>query len=314
MIRENQEIDPNSGVEVNLKELIALQVFARELMLPLTMPLKNHWVGGHISSMRGRGMDFEEVRVYSPGDDVRTMDWRVTARTNTPHVKVYHEERERPVFLVVDCSSTMHFGTKVAFKSVIAAKMAALLAWATDFSGDRIGAVLFSEKEEINFKPTSRANGVLPILSGLTKLSQQAQGDGGGVVTMDKVLARLRRVAPTGSIIFILSDFAHFDDAIVQQIKHLTLRHQLIAGFVYDPLEAELPNIGVCQFTNGNENLVLNSASQDTRHRYQEQFYVRMDEVREIITRSGQSFFQIATNQAILPVLQEVLRRTGEVK
>lgn len=302
-----------SGVSVSLKELIELQIQARELVLPLTKPLSNHWVGGHISTMRGRGMDFEEVRVYSPGDDVRTMDWRVTARTNTPHVKVYREERERPVFIVADFCSTMFFGTRVAFKSVIAAKVAALLAWATVMVGDRVGAVLFSEDEEIDIKPTSRNSAVLPILNALSKMTM-SRSDVGCENKLDNVLSRLRRVAPTGSIIFLLSDFENADEKMHKQLQHLAMRHQIITGLIYDPLECDLPDIGICQMTNGNENLLLNSASHDTQHRYKEQFYVKLNHLRDLANRTGQSFFQLATNQPIIPVLQEVLRRTGEVK
>lgn len=312
MLKESSEIDSKNGASISLKELIDLQTSAHELILPLSKPLRNFWVGGHISAMRGRGMEFEEVRVYSPGDDVRTMDWRVTARSNTPHVKIFREERERPVFLVVDFSPTMFFGTRVAFKSVIAAKIAALIAWSTALVGDRIGAVMFSEHEEIDIKPASRLKGVLPILNGLTKLctpSNEPAVDN----SLTKVLSRLGRVAPTGSMIFILSDFENLDEQWQQHMQQLCARHQIIAGMIYDPLESELPEIGVCQFTNGNENLLVNTSNNDTRHRYSQQFYGKMQNIRDFITRSGQSYFQLATNEPILPVLQEVLRRTGEL-
>ncbi len=120
--------------------------------------------GGYLSGFKGRGMDFEEVRAYQPGDDVRLIDWRVTARTGKPFTKIFHEERERPVFIVVDLSATMFFGTKTAFKSVIAAKVAALIAWAAVKNGDRVGGIFYGGENCHELRPKSRNRGVLPFL------------------------------------------------------------------------------------------------------------------------------------------------------
>ena len=118
--------------------------------------------GGHLSRFRGRGMEFDESRIYQPGDDPRNMDWRVTARSGRPHVKLFREKRERPVWLLVDIGPRMRFGTRVAFKSVIAARAAALLAWAAADRGDRVGGMVFDESRSFERRPATRAHGLLP--------------------------------------------------------------------------------------------------------------------------------------------------------
>ena len=119
--------------------------------------------GGYVSPYRGRGMEFEEVRAYQPGDDIRNMDWRVTARTGRPHTKLFREERERPVLFLVDLGPSMAFGTRVAFKSVVAARAAALLAWAARDNGDRIGGIVFAGKRHRELRPAARERGMLPF-------------------------------------------------------------------------------------------------------------------------------------------------------
>jgi len=119
----------------------------------------------------GRGIDFEETRIYQPGDDIRTMDWRVTARTGKPHTKVYREERERPTFFLVDYNPSMFFGSKVAFKSVIAAKTAAILAWAAAREGNRVGGLVFSGNLLRTTPLKASSHGVLPLLKSLANVS-----------------------------------------------------------------------------------------------------------------------------------------------
>lgn len=155
------------GVRVSLQELLALRGEARRLDLAPRGKVLATRSGGHLSPFRGRGMEFDEARIYQPGDDPRNMDWRVTARAGRPHVKLFREERERPLWLLVDQGPAMRFGTRVAFKSVIAAQAAALLAWAAVDRGDRVGGLIFDEQGRFEQKPAARTHGLLPLLQAL---------------------------------------------------------------------------------------------------------------------------------------------------
>ena len=142
--RQNGE-HADKGVRLTIDELLALRREAMALDLSSNYRVSSTLAGGYRSKFRGRGMDFDEVRLYQPGDDIRNIDWRVTARTGKPHTKLFREERERPVFLLLDQSKHLFFGSRVAFKSVIAARAASLLIWASITAGSRIGGVLFDD-------------------------------------------------------------------------------------------------------------------------------------------------------------------------
>src|SRR5262245_26271451 len=145
----------NEGLFVEIEELIALQrLVKRAFLYPEGRGFRVQ--DNHQSPVRGRGMDFSEVRGYQPQDDIRRMDWRVTARTGRPHIKVYQEERERPVVFLVDFSASMYFGTRIAFKSVVAARLAALLAWTVNQQGDRVGGLLYSANLHKELPPKGR--------------------------------------------------------------------------------------------------------------------------------------------------------------
>ena len=201
------ETNPFRGVRVHLKDLIQ----ARHAIghLGANRRTRSHALlaGGERSPFKGRGIDFEESRRYQPGDDVRLMDWRVTARTNEPHVKVFREERERPVFMVVDDRQTMHFGTKVAFKSVVAAQAAALLGWASHARGDRVGGIVFAEADHVELRPKGGRTGILQLLNVLADRSGQSlvktPGPGSAATSFRLALNRVLKAARPGSLIFL---------------------------------------------------------------------------------------------------------------
>ena len=155
-------------VSVSLKTLIDLAKPASTLNLQHSKN-RAQQSGAYMSRFKGRGMEFDEARLYQPGDDIRSIDWRVTARTGKTYTKVFREERERPVFISVDDRLTMHFATRGVFKSVLAAKLAGLLAWAAEHHGDRIGGQLFSEHDCYELKPQNGRHAVLRFLNTLVK-------------------------------------------------------------------------------------------------------------------------------------------------
>ncbi|MEE8339720.1 MAG: DUF58 domain-containing protein [Xanthomonadales bacterium] len=153
------DVLPGDGIHLSASELIALKPRCNALSLPMHRPSVSALAGAYRSRFRGRGVDFVESRAYLPGDDIRNMDWRVTARTGKPHTKIFQEERERPVLVVVDASPSLYFGTRTRLKSVAAGQLAASVAWAAVRRGDRIGAFLFAGDKHRELRPAGGRRG-----------------------------------------------------------------------------------------------------------------------------------------------------------
>jgi uncharacterized protein (DUF58 family) len=230
-----------NGVLTTLDELTQLRHRSGELHLGVTRRARAPLAGNYLSSFRGRGMEFDEVRIYQPGDDVRTIDWRVTARTGKTHTKLFREERERPVFLLIDQSAAMRFGTRVAFKSVIAARVAALFAWNVASTGDRIGALVFNDHTHQELRPRPGRRGVLPLLRALTVTAVTQPVATPASPSWVMALNRSLRVVRPGSSIIVISDFRHPDVQAEQTLALLRRHCDVILVFVYDKLERELP-------------------------------------------------------------------------
>lgn len=192
---------------VSLQALIRLQADARALKLPSARPARARQAGLQHSSQRGRGMAFAEVRLYQPGDDIRSIDWRVTARRQAPHTKLYEEERERPVLLLCDLGPTLFFASTGAFKQVRCAQLAAILAWLALSAGDQVGGIVFNGDTLSVQRPARRKKSVLRLLDTLASQQRSSPDSSASETTLDTALAEARRVAHTGSRIFVLSDF-----------------------------------------------------------------------------------------------------------
>lgn len=256
------------GINVTLDELLQLE---DPHLLTLKPPkVKALDSGHHISRIRGRGIDFSEVRNYQAGDDIRQMEWRITARTGQPHVKLYHEERERPVFLIVDFNESMFFGTKVAFKSVIAAKFATLLGFAASKLGDKVGGILFSGDEIKEFRPKARRQGILPIVKTLSDFSFKPNQT--KTRLMSDVLLQLRRVSKPGSLIFIISDFNHFDEDAKNMMQRLQKHCDIVGYHMIDPIEKNPPKPGSYAISDGTHEMRIDTSKDSFRKKYR-QFY-----------------------------------------
>ncbi|MBD3648896.1 MAG: DUF58 domain-containing protein, partial [Pseudomonadales bacterium] len=176
--RDKGHIKARGGAYTNTSELIRLRYAAREIDAIAINKARNPLSGLLTSSFRGRGVDFAEVRVYQPGDDVRSIDWRVTARTGTAHTKLFQEEKERPVLILVDQSHAMFFGSRIAFKSVIAAEAAALLAWTGLDRGDRVGGIVFSDRQHREIRPRRSKHSVLRLLNEINDFNHALNREG----------------------------------------------------------------------------------------------------------------------------------------
>lgn len=263
---------PGDGlVYSSLQSLIKLQTQVRTLNLA-KRHVRARQVGLHRSVFKGRGMDFAESRPYQPGDDIRTIDWRVTARSGKVHTKVFQEEREKPVLIWLDLRPSMFFATQGRFKSVVAAETASLLIWKTLSEGDRAGGVLQVSAEHFEFKPSRSRSSVLGFMRALTEATQQdtAALPSGDPALLQDSWRRLRRVTESGTQVFVISDFRHANPAALQQLAMIHRQASITLVLVRDPLEDQLPPQGVLRVTDGKRSLWVNLKQKLWRRDYHE--------------------------------------------
>ena len=236
------------GVYVGLDDLLKLQYRARGSSFRASrQPVHSLLNGRHASRMRGRGLDFEEIRAYAAGDDVRTIDWRVTARTGQPHTRVFTEERDRPVLLVVDQRLAMFYGTLLQLKSVTAAEAAALAAWRVFLSGDRVGAVIFDDQGVVALRPHRSRGQVLRILEALVAKNQALCADSPTPPAPRMLNEALRQAATLvghDHAVIVASDFDGADTETRRIVTGLSQHNDVVALLVHDPSSEELPARG----------------------------------------------------------------------
>lgn len=257
----------------SLQSLIKVQGQVSTLQLAKRKALARH-LGQHHSVFKGRGMDFAESRPYQPGDDIRTIDWRVTARSGRVHTKVFQEEREKPVLLWIDMRTPMYFATRGRFKSVVAAEVASLLLWKTLDDGDRAGGILQRPDKAVEFKPMRSRQSVLGFLRAIADASQAQLAnltyhESGN---LKDNWQRLRRVVEPGSQVYIISDFRQANAAALQQLVmiHRVAAVTLIA--INDPLEEHLPEQGQLRMTDERRSLWVNLKQKLWRDQYHERY------------------------------------------
>lgn len=272
------------GVIATLPELIKLEQASRGRHHRLTATSARS--GDRQSLLRGRGMDFTDVRNYQMGDEVRHMEWRSTARTGKPHIKLYEEERERPIVLLVDFNPSMYFGTRVAFKSVLAARLATLIAWIASTEGDRVGGFLFSGEHHQEFLPRSRKAGVLSLLAGLSHYTSILHHEhDGSPRQLVGALTQLRHVLKPGSLLVLISDFYTLDASCEPLLSRLRLHNDLLAYHINDPLELAPPAPGLYPITDGTRRLRLNTRDTQVHKAYTTFTQTHLEAVKQRFTR-----------------------------
>lgn len=285
------------GVTATLQELIALRryahhglYFARE---------QSRTAGSYLSTKRGRGMEFAEVRNYQAGDEIRHMEWRVTARTGRPHVKTYHEERERPIMLLLDFNPSMYFGTRHTFKSVAAARLAALFAWQALYQGDKVGGILFSSDTHHEFLPTSREAAFMRFLAKLADYTKCIPEVPHKQKTrpLSDALSRLRHVNKPGSLILIISDFYDFDAAAQQHLIQLRQHNELHFFHLYDIIEQDCPKPGLYPISDGHDTFLLDLSDAETRQLYLAHWAERQERLQAQCRKHAIQYTPILTSQ-----------------
>ncbi len=295
----------NPATQVGIDELIALRLKARKINLYRKQTALAQLAGNHASRFRGRGMDYQESRIYQPGDDIRSMDWRVTARTGRPHTKLYQEERERPVVVCVDLNPSMFFASRGALKSVVASRAASLIGWATISHGDRIGALLFNG-EHHELPPRGGKHGVLRLIRQLVaqsdplenlKYPPHPQG-------LNVALARLRRVSRPGSLIFLLSDFYGIDEETGNHLMRLRQHNDMVAIQLLDALELEPPLPARYSVSDGRQQGILDTRSARARKAYRDFFSQHHRSVQDLMRSRAIPLLQMSTEDDIASTLQ----------
>ncbi|SIS87295.1 DUF58 domain-containing protein [Neptunomonas antarctica] len=272
--------------------------------------------GHHLSNIRGRGMEYDDVREYQPGDDIRHIDWRLMARTGEAHTKLYHEERERPVFVLADLRAPMFFATQGHYKSVLACYAAAMTMWTTLANGDRVGGQLLGAENEQLFRPSSNRQQVMAMIAALARASLGATADSTVSLPpsnqhLSDALAAAERYISSGTLLYIFSDFHDVDDTVQQHLMRLAQRCELKLVLISDPLEQQLPQGRRYRFMGSGRELMVDANSQQ-QSSYQQQFQTRIDLLERLRTLRGVEFAHWQTNQHPLfasPIAASVTKR-----
>ena len=301
------------GIRVAIDELIDLRRQAASITLDIRRSATRQSTGMNTSRFRGRGMEFSESRAYLPGDDVRSMDWKVTARTGNPHTKLFQEERERPVFLVLDFSASMHFGTRETFKSVLASRAASLVAWAALQHGDRVGTLVFSGSEHQEVKPAGGAHGVLAVLRTVAQMHERTLDPdlGGGEINLASALLRAAHVARPGSLVFIFSDFYGLDVETQRHISRLRQHNDLVVCWVTDPLESTPPPAGRYAITDGTSRVVLDTFTGTARESYQNWFSLTESRLQSMAAGLGVALIRLTCGTDVVAQMRRRFAAAG---
>ncbi|MBT8067284.1 MAG: DUF58 domain-containing protein [Gammaproteobacteria bacterium] len=300
-----------SPVSITQSGLIRLSGPARAIALDV-LRVNSLQTGAYVSHFRGRGMEFDESRPYQPGDDPRSIDWRVTARSTEAYTKLFREERERPVLVVVDLRSTMHFATRGCFKSVNASRAAALIAWAAHHRGDRLGGIIFGDTTHRELKPRLGRRAALRFVHELVGHRDwqppEAEGtDGGDAFT--QAMSSLRRVARPGSLVVVISDFKDFARGAQSYLSSVARHNEMLAVFINDPLEEKLPPPGRYRLVSPHDELAIDTYAPAARRDYRHAFEQRRTELETFCQRYGIHLMPLSTDDDPVSALQQALGR-----
>ena len=303
------------GVFVELDELVELRGEARYSSFLPQQPVRSLLAGRRASRLRGRGLDFDELRAYVPGDDVRSIDWHVTARMRKPYIRTYKEERDRPVLLVVDQRACMFFGSHSMMKSVAAARLAALAAWRVIAVGDRVGALIVGEHEDLAVRPSRSNSSVYYFCELLVKAGRALSTTGNASRADEDSFARALRaaseLAPRDTLVILISDLRGFSDDAVALLGSLRTHNDLLLAWIVDPLEAALPDVGLVPVTDGRSTLSVPTADAAFRKRFAAKFADDTRRVREFCAGSGAPYFELRTDRDLL---EQVRQTFGEAR
>jgi uncharacterized protein (DUF58 family) len=298
------------GVYIDLNDLIALEYRGRKVSFLPRQPVHSLLSGRFASRMRGRGLNFEEIRDYRSGDDVRSIDWKVTARLQKPHVRVFNEERDRQALLVVDQRLSMFFGSRLAMKSVTAAEAAAIGAWRVLGVGDRVGAIVFNDRDLVEIKARRSRATVLQILNAVVARNR-ALGVGRGLASapsmLNTALEHATRRALHDAAVIVISDFDGADDATRKMIGAMTRHNNVVALLVHDPLQSDLPASASMTVTDGELQIELEVGRASVRKSLEQATEARLKGVFAWTRELGVPVLPLSAAEETAPQLRRLL-------
>jgi uncharacterized protein (DUF58 family) len=298
---------------VELADLLKLRYQAQGFSYLPKQPIHSLLSGSHASRLRGRGLNFEEIRSYLPGDDIRNIDWKVTARLGKPHTRVYTEERDRPALMLVDQRINMFFGSTGSTKSATAAEVAAVSAWRVLSVGDRPGALVFDDSTIESVRPHRSETRVLELLNVVLGKNRALRVDADverNGAQINEVLRTANAMASHDYLIVLISDLDGGDDETARLMTRLAEHNDVMVLFIYDPLEAELPESGKLVISDGDLQLQLDGGDVDLRQRFREDFQSRLDTARSLLLKRQVPVLPIST---VRPVIEQVRDHLGQL-
>jgi len=296
-------------VHVDLAHLRSLKGRARSISFRPQQPSRSILNGQHASKIKGRGLNFEELRHYAIGDDVRTIDWKVTARTGAPYVRVYTEEKDRPVLLLVDQRMSMFFGSQLNMKSVTAAEAAALTAFRVRAQGDRVGGIIFGDTGLTEVRPQSSARALNRFLDRLAEANRQLHAEAPTVapIPLSRPTEAASRIVKSGSLVVVFSDFDGWDGETERHLRHIARHNALILVSVLDPTSENLPPDLNIVVSDGELQAQLNIGQEVVRKRLADMTEGRLAALFEFTDRYHVPLVPLTTAEATLPQLLRLL-------
>lgn len=313
MVTDLVKKDPikTAGVYTRMEDLIAMRHRARGFSFLPRQPIHSLLAGRHASRLRGRGLNFEEIRRYQAGDDIRQIDWKVTARMRQTHSRVYTEERERTTLLLVDQRITMFFGSQQRMKSVTAAEAAALGTWRVLEQQDRVGALVFNDTDIAEVRPHRSQSTVMRILQQVVTQNRALEVNRGlrsNPGMLNEVLRRCDRLAGHDYLICIISDGTGQDEETRRLLTRIAWHNDILFAFVHDPLEAELPAAGPLVFGDGRAQLEVDTGQRRLRERFSADFADIRAAGRQFLMHRETPVIPLNTSD---DVAEQVRRRLG---
>lgn len=298
---------------IELADLLKLRYQAQGFSYLPRQPIHSLLSGSRASRLRGRGLNFEELRAYLPGDDIRNIDWKVTARTGKPHTRVYTEERDRPVLMLVDQRLNMFFGSRVSTKSATAAEAAAASAWRVLGVGDRPGALIFNDTRIELVRPHRSETRVLELLNSLVTFNCELTVDSTDKPNASQLNEALRRTAGMVShdyLVVLISDLHGADQETAKLITRIAEHNDALVCFVYDPLEADLPSSGKLVVSDGDLQLQFDGTDADLRQQFARSFSDRFEQGRNLLLRRQVPVLPLQTSR---PVIEQIREHLGQL-
>ena len=309
-MQNSAQKNENEGVYVTLDELMKFSYLAKGFSFLPTQPVHSILSGRHGSKVRGRGMDFSEMKQYTQGDDPRSMDWKATRRTGKAYIRVFNEERDRNVWLLISQRNSMFFGTKKMMKSVAAAHLSALAAFKVLDSGDRVGAVVYNDEKMTFFKAQRSKQGVMQILSEVTRQNQalKASNTEDNNKQLNEALKIISATAKHDDLIILIGDGTAVDEESIKYVSNLAAHNDVLATLIYDPMEKALPASSSLFLSDGKSAVDVDSANKGFQQRFKNRLEERADKLKHISMQHAVPLLSVTTER---PVLDQVLEQLG---